>query len=129
MGRNKKDEDNLKPIVQKWGERNNDITIMCIFVIQLPCHQIENIFDFLNKLQGFDDKRDSFQKRMTIFFTKYISKKFDLFPSARKIVDKIKEKEEWKRELDEIFCQRMNNVINETGHLLWAMTNEELVKV
>ena len=45
------------------------------------------------------------------------------------MVDKVKEKGEWKKELDEIFCQRMNKVINEIGHLLWAMTNEEYVKV
>ena len=46
-----------------------------------------------------------------------------------KSVDRIKEKEQWKKELDDIFCERMNIVVNETGHLLWAMTNEELVKV
>lgn len=116
-------------LVQKWTERNNNITTMCIFVIQLSCHQIEKIFDLLNKLQGFDDKQDSFQKRLTICFSMYIVENFDLFPCALKIIDKLKEKEEWKRELDEIFCERLNKVINETGHLLWAMTNEELVKV
>ena len=52
----KGDEDKLKPIVQKWSERNNGITTMCISVIQLPCHQIENIFHFLNKPEDFDSK-------------------------------------------------------------------------
>lgn len=94
----KGDEDKLIPLVQKWTERNNDVTAMCIFVIQLPCHQIENIFDLLNKLEGFDDKRDLFQRRITICFSKYIAEKFDLFPSALKKVDRIKEKEEWKKE-------------------------------
>ena len=55
--------------------------------------------------------------------------KFDLFPSALKKVDKLKERDEWGKELDELLCQRMNNVINEKGHVLWAITNEELVKV
>ena len=102
---------------------------MCIFVIDLTYHQIEGIFDLLNKLQDFDDKRDSFYRRLTNFLSKYFAKKFDLFPCALKLVDKIKEKEEWKRELDEAFGERINSFINEVGHLLWAMTNEELVKV
>ena len=45
----KRDEIKLTPLAQKWRERNNDITIMCISVIQLPCHQVENFFDLLNK--------------------------------------------------------------------------------
>ena len=85
--------------MHNWTERNNDITAMCISIIQLLCHQIEKIFNLLNKLQGFDDKRDSFQKRLTICFSKYIVEKFDLFPSTLKTLDKVKEKEEWKREL------------------------------
>ena len=52
----KGNKDRLKPLVQKWTERNNDITIMYISVIQPPCHQIEKIFDLLNKLEGFYDK-------------------------------------------------------------------------
>lgn len=31
--------------------------------------------------------------------------------------------------MDEIFCERMNNIMNEIGHWLWAKTNEEIVKV
>ena len=52
----KRDEVKLRPLVQKWTERNNDITSMCISVIELPYHQIENFFDLLTKLEGFDDK-------------------------------------------------------------------------
>ena len=59
----------------------------------------------------------------------YIVEKFDLFPNALWNIDKLKEKDEWGKELDELLCHRMNNVINEKGHVLWAMTNEELVKV
>ena len=113
-----RDEVKFRPLVQKWIKRNNDITVVCISIIQLPCHQIEKIFDLLTKLEGFDEKRDSFQKRVTISFSKYIVERFDLFSSALKTVDKIKEKEEWKKELDEILCQRMNNVVNKKGHII-----------
>ena len=122
-------EATFRPIVQKWIERSSDITAMCISIIHLAYHQIEGIFDLLNKLQNFDDKRDSFYRRLNNCFSKYFAEKFDLFPCALRSVDKLKEREEWKRELDEAFGERINRVINETGHLLWAMTNEELVKV
>ena len=52
----KRDEVKCRPLVQKWIERNNDITAMCIFVIQLPCHQIEKIFDLLSTLEKTVDK-------------------------------------------------------------------------
>ena len=64
-----RDKDKLTPLAQKWRERNNDITTMCISVVQMPYHQVEKIFDFLNKLEDFDDKRDSLQKRLTLFFS------------------------------------------------------------
>ena len=41
----------------------------------------------------------------------------------------MKSKDEWKREFDDISYERLNKVINETSHLMWAMTNEELVKL
>ena len=53
-------EATFRPIVQKWTERSSDITAMCISIIHLTYDQIEGIFDLLNKLQNFDDKRDSF---------------------------------------------------------------------
>ena len=34
----KRKEAIFKPLVQKWTERNSDITLMCISVIQLTCH-------------------------------------------------------------------------------------------
>ena len=60
----KKNEDKFRPLVQKWTERSKDITDVCIFVIQLTCCQIEKIFYLLNKLQSFDDKQGSFQRRL-----------------------------------------------------------------
>ena len=46
----------FKPLVQKWRERSNAITLMYISIIILTCHQVEKVFDLLNKLQDFDDK-------------------------------------------------------------------------
>ena len=63
-----------------------------------------------------------------ICLSKYMEKKFDLFPRALKKIGKRKEKEEWGKELDGLLCHRLNEVINEKGHVLWAMTNEEFVK-
>lgn len=102
---------------------------MCIFVIQLSCHQVEQIFDLLNKLEDFDEKRNSLQRRLTHCFSRYIDENFNLFPFSFETIDIIKEKEKWKKELDEIFCGRMNNIMTETGHWFWVRTNEELVKI
>ena len=33
-----RDEDKLTPLAQRWRERNNDIIVMCISTIQMPCH-------------------------------------------------------------------------------------------
>ena len=43
--------------------------------------------------------------------------------------DKLKYKEEWAKELDDLLCLRMNRVINEKGHAWWENTTEEVVKV
>lgn len=72
---------------------------------------------------------NSLQKRLTHFFSKYITKKFNLFPCALEAVDIIKEKEKWKWELDKIFCERIDNIMTETGHWFWTRKNEELVKI
>lgn len=89
----------------------------------------KKIFDLLNKLQGFDDKQDSFLKRLNICLSKYFGENFDLFPCVLKTIDEIKDKEEWIKELDEVFCERMNKIVNEIGYFLWATKNEEMVKV
>ena len=41
----------------------------------------------------------------------------------------MKRKEKWAKELDDLFCLRMNKIINETGHAWWATTIKELVTV
>ena len=124
-----RDKDKLTLLAQKWRERNNDITIICISTVQMPYHQVEKIFDLLNKLENFDDKRDSLQKSLTLYFSRYIAEKFTFFPCALESVDRIKEKEKWKRELDELFNKRILNIMSETRHQFWAKTNEELVKI
>ena len=89
----KGNEDKFIPLVQRWKKRSKDITDMCISVIQPTCCQVDKIFDLLNKLQGFDDKQDSFQRRLKICLSKYFVEKFSLFPCALKTVDKMKSKD------------------------------------
>ena len=95
----------------------------------MPYHQVEKLFDLLNKLENFDDERDSLQRRLTLIFSQYIAENFTLFPCALESMDMLKEKEKWKREMDELLNERMINIMSETGHWFWAKTNEELVKV
>ena len=90
---------------------------------------MDKIFDLLSKLEDFDDKQGAFFRRLTFCFSKYMDEKFVLFPSALKDIDRIKKKENWKNELDEIMCQRMSDIVNEKGYILWALTTEELIKV
>ena len=82
-----------------------------------------------NDLFDFDDKRVVLQKRIIICLSKYLAEKFELFPHALRKIDKLKEKEEWAKELDDLLCLRINGVISEKGHVLWEMITEEIVKV
>ena len=59
---------------------------------------------------------------------KYKSQKFDLFPHAWYRKNNLKNKDEWAKELDDLFCLRMNKIINEIGTAWWATTTEEMVK-
>lgn len=95
----------------------------------MPYHQVERIFDLLNQLDNFENKRDSLQRKLTLYFSRYLAKKFTLFPCALESVDTVKEKDKWKKEMDELFDNRITNIISETGYWFWAKTNEELVKI
>ncbi len=124
-----KEKDGLDSLAQKWRQRNNDVTIICMSTVQMPYHQVERIFDLLNQLDNFENKRDSLQRKLILYFSKYLAKKFTLFPCALESVDTVKEKEKWKKEMDELFDNRITNIISETGHWFWEKTNEELVKI
>lgn len=125
----KRDEGKLKSITQKWNDRNDDIINMYVSVIQLSCHQMDKIFDLLDKLKDFDEKQGAFLRRPTFCFSKYKAEKKNLFHSALESIDRIKEKEKCKNELDEIMCERMSDVVNVKWNILWALTTEELVRV
>ena len=43
--------------------------------------------------------------------------------------NKLKSKDKWAKELDDLFCLRMNKVIIKIGRACWETTIEELVKV
>lgn len=68
-----------------------------------------------NNLSDFDDKRVTLHKRIINYFSKYLSENFDLFPHALRAVDKINDKEEWVRELDDLICVIFNKVISGRG--------------
>lgn len=86
-------------------------------------------FDITNDLPDFDDRRVGLQRRIVIYLDMYTSVKFDLFPNPLDKRNKLKSKDEWAKELDELFCLRMDKVINKIGYAWWETTIEELVKV
>lgn len=88
-------EDALKPIMNKWGRRDNDVTLLCVSVISMSCEQIEKAFDMTNDLSDFDNERVVVEKRIIIYFSKQLAKKFEPFPHAVIKIDKLKDKEEW----------------------------------
>ena len=112
-------EEILKPIVNKWGKRRKEITFLCYSVIRPTHDHIEKTFDVANELSGFDDRRIALQLKVVSYLSKYKSEKFDLFPCALDRKNKLKNKDEWAKELDDLFYLRMNKVINEKGHAWW----------
>jgi hypothetical protein len=51
-----------------------------------------------------------------------------LFPFALDKKIKLKNKDEWSKELDDLFFLRINQVINEIGHAWWVTMTEEILK-
>ena len=52
-----------------------------------------------------------------------------MFPHAIDRNNKLKRKDEWAKQLDDLFYLRMNKIMNEKGHAWWATSTEESVKV
>ena len=44
-------------------------------------------------------------------------------------MDIIKERKEWGKELNDLLAQRITEIINEEGYVLWEKINEECVEV
>lgn len=82
-----------------------------------------------NGLLDFDNKRNILQRRINNYCSKYFDRSFGLFPHALKVVDKLKNKEEWAKELDELIALRLNKVINEKDHIWFSKIVEEVVQV
>ena len=104
------------------------MTFLCYYIIRSSHDQIEKTDDIANDLPKFDDKRVHLQRRIVGYLKKYKSQKFDLFSHALDRKNNLKSKDEWAKELDDLFFLRMNKIINETGHAWWATTIEEMVK-
>lgn len=123
----KASDEALKPIVNKWSKRRKEITFLCYSIIRSSHDHIEITYNLAHDLPKFDDKRVELQRRILSYLDKYKSKKFDLFPLALDKKNKLKNRDEWAKELDDLFCLRMNEVINEKRHAWWAATIEEIV--
>lgn len=119
----------LKPIVNKWVKRSKEVTFLCFSMISSSNLHIEKNYDIVHDLSNFDDRRVELQRRIVNYLEKYKSVKFDLFPHAIDRKNRLKNKEEWTQELNDLFCLRMNRVINEKGNAWWETTTEEIVKV
>ena len=117
-------DETLRPIVSKWEKRKGEIA--------LSCHSsglIKRLYDMVNDLSDFDRRKVALQLKIVSLLSKYKSKKFDLFPRALDRKNQLKNKDEWGKELNDLFGTRINKVVGEKGHELWATTAEELVKV
>ena len=104
------------------------MTFLCVYVIMDSHDQIEKTFDIVSDLTDFDNKIIHLQRIIVGYLNKYKSQKFSLFPHALDKRDNLKSKDEWAKEIDDIFCLRMNKIVNETGHAWWVTTIEEMVK-
>ena len=52
-----------------------------------------------------------------------------MFPHAIDRKNRLKSKDEWAKQLDDLFCLGINKIINEKGHTWWATSTEEIVKI
>ena len=116
----KENEKVLKPIVNKWGKkkRRKEVTFLCLSVIMSSHDQIEKIYEIATELPDFDQKRIHLQKIIISYLTKYKSQKFYLFPHAIDRKNRLKSKDEWTEQLNDLFFLRINKIINEKGHAL-----------
>ena len=90
-----------------------EIAFLCYFVIRSSHDHIEKKIDVANDLLEFDDRRVGLQRKVVAYLSKYKNEKFDLFPHALDRKNKLKNKDEWAKELDDLFYLRMNKFINE----------------
>ena len=68
------------------------------------------------------------QRMIVGYLDKYKSQRFRLFPHALDKKNTLRSKDEWAKELNDLFCLRINKVVNERGHAWRAATTEEMVK-
>ena len=122
-------DETLKPIVSKWERRKGEIAFSCHSVKRSSRDHLKKLNDTVSELSNFDHRRVALQLKIVSSLSKYKSKKFDLFPRVLNRKNQLKNKDEWSKELSDLFDARMNKVVNEKGHTWWATTTEELVKV
>lgn len=116
----------LKYILNIWISKEDDITTLCVSIIDKFDDQIEKTYDQASDLLNFDQKRDMLQRNLRICFSKYLSRNFDLFPHVLKGLGIIKCKE-WGNELKEIMSFRLNDVVNKENYIWFARIVEKFI--
>ena len=114
--------------MNKWVNRKKKVALLCYHVIATSHDQIEKTFDIVSDLTNFDNKRTQLQRMIVGYLDKYKSESFRLFPHALDKNNTLRRKDEWAKELNDLFCLRINKVVNERGHAWWAATTEEMMK-
>lgn len=61
-------------------------------------------------------KELGYKEELLVTWISTKSVKFDLFPLSLDRKNILKNKDEWVKELDDLFCLRMNKAINEIGY-------------
>ena len=122
-------DETLRPVISKWVKRSGEIAFSSHSVKRPSSDHIKKLSDTVNELSDFDHRKVALQLKINASLSKYKSKKFDLFPRALDRQNQLKNKDEWSKELSDLFDTRVNKVVSEKGHTWWATTTEELVKV
>lgn len=104
------------------------MTFLCYSIIKTTYDEIEKTFDIVSDHTNFYNKQIHLQRIIIHYLDKYKSQRFSLFPRSPDKNNILKRKDEWAKDLDDLFCLRMNEVINQIGYAWWATTTKEIVK-
>ena len=80
------------------------MTFLCYSIIRSSHDLIEKTYDIVTDLPDFDEKRIHLQKIVVGYLDKYKSQNFSLFPHALDKRNKLKSKDEWTKQLVDLFC-------------------------
>ena len=90
--------------MNKWVNRKKKVALLCYHVIATSHDQIEKTFDIISDLTDFDNKRTQLQRMIVGYLDKYKSQRFRLFAHALEKNNTLISKDEWVKEVDDLFC-------------------------